>query len=417
MPTYRTLLPTVLLLLLAAMPVAPVFAAPAPPAGTGATAIGREGLTINFGDFQSHAELDYPAKTPGKLPTVLLIPGSGPEDLNATITSGPGQPALSHIFLDIANYLAPRGFAVLRYNKHYVTSATEVDYQRFYTKLTLAQMLQDANQVLKTAEADPHIDASRIFLYGWSEGSTVAAALAVQHPELAGLIVQGPVAEPWQDLFRYQILDVGVPYLRQFAPNGKVTVATLKAAAAGKGGLVAKGIVGYLSDPNESPGTVALNPLIDREHRGVIDIDTQFIPAVDPILDYALGLNGYLGIYGPGRALPTVTEQASRLHLPVLILQGAQDANVPVAGARTLAAALQGNPDHTLKIYPDLGHSLGPATSPIDDNFRPIAQAPLADLAAWLGAHSQSVGQMPMGTVQIPAHMPSTGAGGMAAKS
>ena len=122
---------------------------------------------------------------------MLLIPGSGPEDMSADIDR-PGKPPLSHILLDITRYLTPRGFAVLRYNKHYVTGYARVNQQRCRTKLTLQQMLRDAEHLLKAADADPHVDHRRIFLYGWSEGSTVTTALALRHPELAGLIIQCP---------------------------------------------------------------------------------------------------------------------------------------------------------------------------------------------------------------------------------
>ena len=49
----------------------------------------------------------------------------------------------------------------------------------------------------------------------------------------------------------------------------------------------------------------------------------------------------------------------------------------------------QGNPDHTLKIFPGLGHSLGPATRLLDDNFRPIAPLPRQALVEWLQAYRQ----------------------------
>lgn len=368
-------------LALVAVPVRPAQA------GGGVAAVRSEMLRLNFGDFQSRAELTYPAGAAGGSPTVILIPGSSPEGMNADIGARPGMPPLSHIFLDIAHYLTPQGFAVLRYNKHYVTSATQVDYQRYYTKLTLQQMLRDAEQVLQAAESDPHVDHRHIFLYGWSEGSTVAAALAVRHPELAGLIVQGALAYSWRDTFRYQITQVGLPYLRQFAPSGRVTNRTMAQAEAGGGGLVAKSIVFYLADPRQTTGPLAINPRLDTNHDGAIDIDSEFVPRLNAILDIVFGPHGPDRIYGPGYALPTVTAQAPRLRLPMLILQGANDANVPPRGARHLDAALTANPDHTLLLYPGLGHTLGQAASPIDDNFRPIAPAPLADLTAWLARH------------------------------
>jgi len=202
--------------------------------------------------------------------------------------------------------------------------------------------------------------------------------------------VQGPVARSWRGTFLYQITDVGIPYLRRFAPDGRVTAATLRQAYAGPGGLVARGVVIYLADPRAfQKGRVAINPILDRNHDGAIDIDTEFMPALPFELNVLLSPRGIFRIYGPGYALPTVTAQAPRLKLPVLILQGANDANVPPAGARELNAALgaSGVGGHTLNIYPGLGHSLGPAASVIDDNFRPIALAPLVDLADWLGRH------------------------------
>lgn len=68
----------------------------------------------------------------------------------------------------------------------------------------------------------------------------------------------------------------------------------------------------------------------------------------------------------------------------MLILQGEHDANVPPDGAAHLDAALTSTASHTLRSYPDLGHSLGPAEDAVRDNFRPMADAPLSDLTSWL---------------------------------
>ncbi|MCL4507886.1 MAG: lysophospholipase, partial [Chloroflexi bacterium] len=289
--------------------------------------------------------------------------------------------------------------AVVRYNKHYVVSATQADTRAFHTKLTLQQMLVDAGTVLAAAESNSHIDPHSIFLYGWSEGSTVAAALAVQHPELAGLIVQGAVTEPWLQLFRYQITAVGVPYLRQFAPDGNVTLHTVQQAVAGPGGLVAEEGALFMRNLDAQRAENGLNPFFDPTHAGVINIDKQFLPKLNAFLQILLSPRGPLGIYAADRALPDVTQQAPQLHLPVLILQGENDANVPPSGATVLYNALTGTTDKTLKLFPGLGHSLGPASSKVMDDFAPIAQAPLQALITWLNSH-----RMP--------NVPPTGAGG-----
>ena len=353
-----------------------------------------EALTIDFGDFQSQAELTYPEQGDGPFPTVILIHGSGPEDMNAAISTFglDAKPVLPFpIFKNISSYLSKNGFAVLRYHKHYVTGPGQADFQKFYTKLDLPQMLSDAERVLETVTANSKLDKTQVFLYGWSEGSAVAATLAVEHPELCGLIVQGPVTGPWRDLFLYQLLEVGLPYLRQASMDERVTVATLKQLQTGSGGLVAKSILNYLGDPIKfQQGTLAVNPALDTNKDGMLEPSELTPEAFAKILDDLLSPRGYLNIYSSERALPDVTQQAANLKLPLLILQGAHDASVPVCGAKVLGAALKkgGNLDYTLKVYPGLGHSLGETGSVITDNFQPIAQPPLEDLVGWLRAHA-----------------------------
>ncbi len=71
------------------------------------------------------------------------------------------------------------------------------------------------------AKANAKVDPARIILYGWSEGTTHATQLAVMHPEIAGVILQAPVAGTWKDTFSYQLLDLGVGFLRDVADTNK----------------------------------------------------------------------------------------------------------------------------------------------------------------------------------------------------
>ena len=254
----------------------------------GSRGFSAEALTIDFGDFQSQAELTYPEQEGGPFPTVGLIHGSGPGDMNAAISTFglDAKPILPFpIFKDISSYLSKNGFAVLRYHKHYVMGPGQVDFQKFYTKLDLPQMLNDAEKVLETVAANPKIAKTHVFLYGWSEGSTVAAALAVKHPELRGLIFQGAVTKSWRELFLYQILSVGLPYLRQVSPDEQVTVATLKRLRMGDGGLVANGILNYLGDPYSfQSGKLVVNPELDTNQDGAIERGELTPEAFDKLL-------------------------------------------------------------------------------------------------------------------------------------
>ncbi len=352
-----------------------------------ADAIARQPLAINFGDFTTKAELTYPMAG-GRRPSLILIPQLVPEDLDGILTGQAGRSPSTHNFADIANYLSPRGIAVLRYNQHYVTSTRQIDGRDFTTKMDLPQMLRDAEKVLAAAQANPHVDPKRIFVYGWGEGSTVAAALAVRHSSLAGLVVQSGTALPWHQLLRDQVVGVGLPYLRRFAPDGRVTAATLRRAQLGGGGAVAQSIVIYFAAPKAIAGMPALNQDLDTNHDGAIDIASEFLPQLDREIDSFLSPGGIFHAYGPKRTLPTLNAQAFRLSLPVLILQGENDSTVPASSARSLDKALPAKSKHVLRLYPGLGSTLGPAPSRIGDTLNPIARAPLNDLAAWLSQHA-----------------------------
>ena len=363
----------------------PTMAAPAEDLAP-APGVAVQDLTIDLAGFQSKAQLTYPADAAGPFPAVILIPGSGPEDLNAAVCAFGSNPprVLSHNFFDIANALSVHGYAVLRYSKRYVTGPCKADFARFNT-LTLQDFLADAKTVLAAARSDAHVDGRRIFLYGWSEGSTVAAALAAGQPQLAGLMLQGPVTVSWRHVFEYQFAGVCLPYLRLLAPSGQVTPQTIRQVIPGLGGLVAKDILLYIVDPSSyTTGKIAVNPFFDKNHDSVIDIDGELLPNFSAYLDGLFKPGGTFAIYAADRALPTVTEQASRLNMPVLILQGEDDANVPAWGSYLLDVALAGNPRHSLITYRGLGHSLGPAPNRMTDNFQPIGALPLADMAAWL---------------------------------
>jgi pimeloyl-ACP methyl ester carboxylesterase len=348
--------------------------------------VGRQALTIHFDDFDAPAELTYPAEGDGPFPTLILIAGSGTEDMDASICSFGAAEPLSQNFRLIAEELPAHGFAVLRYNKHYVTGPCQADFAQYYANVDLPLLLEDAGLVLAAAQANELVDRGQIYLYGWSEGSTIASALAISNSDtIAGLVLQAPVTLSWYDTFLYQFANVQLPHLRDLAPDGKIVPQTLLDLVQGNAGLVALGGLSYLADPQVmAQNRLALNPFFDQDDNEAIDIEGELLPNLRAYLDQMFAAGGPFAIYAADRALPTVSEQAPGLQLPVLILQGEQDANVPPFGAQLLDVLLVGNPEHMLLRYPELGHSLGEASSVVADNFGPMAAQPLADLAAWL---------------------------------
>lgn len=340
-------------------------------------------MSLQLGDFSSKAQLSYPSNAGGKVPAVLLIHGSTPEDMGGSIV-GPDGKVISSIFGQIAQGLGARGIAVLRYNKRYVSGPGQADTAKFY-QLTLKDFLADAQVALNALRQDTHIDPKRIFVYGWSEGSVVAAQLVLQNPDLRGLIVQGPVVRPYVQLFREQFSRVGVPYMQTFAQSGRIGLEGLLQAIRGNGGLLARSQVSFMFDQTSTPQNPKLSRYVDQNHDGLIDLEAEAIPAVNAFYQ---DTPRAVGIYATSLALPVLQEVAPRLKLPVLILQGQNDANIPATDARLLFDLLQksgGQP--TLRIYSGLGHSLGKASSPTEDNFRPIEGSPIADLVEWIQQH------------------------------
>ncbi|MEM9666342.1 MAG: alpha/beta fold hydrolase [Bacteroidota bacterium] len=345
-------------------------------------------FSVDLGGFTTQAELTYPAPRgsfgEGPYPLVLLIHGNGPQDMDATL---PGPRQSLRLFRDLAQTLSAHGLAVARYHKRYVTGPNQFD-ARFWAEQSTRQFADDAEAVLDAARALDLVDEGQVFLYGWSEGTAIGAAVAARRDDIEGLVLHGAVGLPYREMARHWVAEVGAAYARSFAPSDTITAESLQQAAAGPGGLVAKLGAAFLTDPSvRQTWTWAVSSYVDADADGTLS-PAEVDGHLDEVLDYMFSPAGNLYVYAPGRTVPTVTEQAAALDMPVLILQGEHDASTPPASARRLAEALQaaGHTAVTLREYAGLGHTLGSATSAIDDLTRPMAPHVAADVAAWLRA-------------------------------
>ena len=92
----------------------------------------------------------------------------------------------------IAEAFGEAGIAVLRFNKRGVLAYGEYDYEQLQ-QIIVNQRIIDAEAVITTTKAQPEVDSSQLFLYGWSEEGIVATYAAHNHPEVTGLILQAPL--------------------------------------------------------------------------------------------------------------------------------------------------------------------------------------------------------------------------------
>lgn len=356
------------------------------------SAIGREDFQIDLGDFKTAAQLTYPIGATGPFTTVILVHGSTAADMDFDVSDFAGG-TLSHIFKDIAEYLAQHSIATVRYNKHYVSGRGKVDQAKFAT-LTLKQMYADVESVYKAISVNPKVDTKRIILYGWSEGSPTAALFAAKHSEVAGLVLQGSVSGSFAETFYAQITDGLLPYLKQTVDtdkDGQITTKELGGALQSKiGGVTVKGGLFYLLSADASFFNLKFDPAIDTDKDGKLSIDQEIAPYFkDAFAHFDTAFGKFFPTYTSDQQLAFITDSVKAIKQPVLILHGENDANTSVRNARAVDQALAdaGNSSHTLIAYPGLGHSLGKAASIQDDNFAPIDPKPLADLASWLNAH------------------------------
>ena len=303
---------------------------------------------------------------------MVLIHGSDVADLDGSIVGKDGR-VVSTPLKDVAVAMACAGVATIRYDKRFVSGADKVDRAAF-AKLKLQDLLADAGTALDEARSRPDLGDVPPLVYGWSEGTTVAAALATTRPDIGGVILQSPVIDGFTTVLQAQWPRVGAPYLQRFATGGSIDAPGIAAAEAGPGGVIAQIYVHMAK--GFAPGET-INPLLDRNKDGRIDIAAEATPVIRGW--FADGPGGGLGIYATGVALPGVRSQLPRIKAPVLILQGTADGNIDDAAARSLI----GTPGVTVRLYPGLGHTLGPSASPLEDQFLPIAAAPLRDMTAW----------------------------------
>lgn len=328
--------------------------------------------------FGSKGQLTFPATGTGPWPTVILFSGTGPADMDASYSAGVGQASSSN-FKKIAEMLGEAGIAVLRFNKRGVLAYGEYDYEQLQQTI-VNQRILDAEAVITTTKAQPEVDPTHLFLYGWSEGGIVATHAAAQHPEMAGLILQAPLNLRLEEALVYQHLNVGLPYLEEVIDendDGKLSALEVATIPAGP-----TWFLGLFSMP--TPFLAALLPLqpqLDLDNDGLVDIQTELRPFVEgliPILGHF-----YAGVT-PSRS---IAEVVPSLTMPILLLHGERDGWIPIAASAAIAAAA---PDKVNFLrYPTLGHALSPTERMAEDSFYEMADQPIEDIKAWILGHSQ----------------------------
>ena len=270
----------------------------------------EEELTVDSGGWPLPATLALPKGT-GPFPAVVLVHGSGPNDRDETI--GPNK-----VFKDLAWGLASRGVAVLRYEKRTKVHALRLGplVDDFGVR---EEVVEDALAALALLARDARIDAKRLTLLGHSLGAQLAPMIALDSARLglpgpAALVLLAPPGRPMEDLVLEQSR-----YLASLEPKlteeRKGVLAELEKAVA----RVKELAKGAKYEAAELP---------------------LGIPAA-----YWLSLAGYN---------PVAAARATGL--PMLVLHGGRDYQVPAADAALWKSGVGSLKTATLRTFPALNH-------------------------------------------------------------
>jgi dipeptidyl aminopeptidase/acylaminoacyl peptidase len=135
------------------------------------------------------------ASTSHKVPAVVTITGSGPQDRDESLGFGDYRP-----FRQLADSLGRRGIAVLRMDDR-GTGASKGTFRGS----TSADFAEDIRAGLAYLRTRPEIDGARLAVMGHSEGALIAPMVAAKEPTLKAIVLLAGIARPGMGTLKYQM--------------------------------------------------------------------------------------------------------------------------------------------------------------------------------------------------------------------
>jgi uncharacterized protein len=378
-------------------------------------------LIIDLGNgVKTKAQLTLPTVGNGPFPGILLIQGTGPNDKNETLglvlknKPPPPQP-----LLQIAQYLSERGFAVLRYDKRGVGGNFTIIDKNVWGNATINDLIHDAAKAMNVLIAQPEVNGTKgISIIGHSEGTIIAPRLAVDNPaKVKNIVLVSAQAQNLRDSLYFQeaylpmlyaqnvldhnhhngsisIQEASMDPIFEALTRTQVTPTTVKPLFTGK----VMSATEYLQSIKNASNNNSHKQNYISIDKGLKPLLLEKIASITA-KNASCGLNGcpiwFRSHFSLGTTLGMIGNVSKSTG--ILILQGENDTQTPVQQAFLLQQRLTDvyHPDHTLITYPGLGHGLSPAIGVYPGSSMyglqasgPIEPYILADLYAWLEAHS-----------------------------
>ncbi len=315
---------------------------PGPPPYADLALFEEREVTVGAGDTALPATLCLPAGD-GPFPGLVLVHGSGPHDRDETVIAV--KP-----FRDLAQGLATRGVAVLRYEKR--TKAHPERAAAMAARFTVQEeVIDDALAAARLLRGMPRVAPGRVSILGHSLGGMLVPRIAAQAPEAAGFVIMAGSTRPLDELFVEQI-----NYLAR--ADGSVTDEERR-------------------QMREAEAMAERIRALEPSDAGKMEVLLGAAPT------YWLDLRGY----DPAAA-------ARAVERPLLVLHGGRDYQVTEKDLLRWRAALAERENAAIRQYPTLNHLFvegeGPSTPLEYERPAHVAERVVTDLAAWL-----KTGQLP----------------------
>ena len=263
----------------------------------------------------------------GRFPGVVLVHGFGPNDRDHTVGG-------TKMFKDLAEGLASRGIAVLRYEKR-TRQYRPAMMGKPYT--VEDDTVEDAVAAAALLRGLPEVNPQRIYVIGYDLGGYITPRIAADDGKLAGLILLAAHTRRLEDVIAGQVEALG-------ATGNQLEAIRAQA----------------------------------KRVKTLDEGDASAPPILGLPVSYFLDLKGYEPV-----------AEAKKLGIPILILQGERDFQVTMADFTLWKSGLSGAKGVTLKSYPALNHLLvagqGPSTEAEYRRPGHVAPEVIEDMAEFVG--------------------------------
>ena len=279
----------------------------------------------------------------GPFPAVVLVHGSGSSNMDEKV--GKLTP-----FKDIAQGLAQRGVACIRYDKRSYAHGLKMVLDKKHPITVREETIDDALLAARLLRSDRRIDPERVFLAGHSMGAMLAPRIECQGGDFRGLILLAGSPRRLEEILLEQTREI----------------------LAGMKGLT-KSIAGKQQAQ------------LEQSFRGLYDLTDE------EARQKKMG-GGTTLYYFKEMGQPTVAQWLAMTRKPMLIVQGEKDVQVKAHVDFARYQQLLGDRENvTFRLYPGLNHCFVPARfdsiADAKKEFTPerhIGPEVLDDIADWI---------------------------------